>query len=135
VENKWLDLSKNLPLDNIHDSLIHQEGNIILNLLERAQYCYNGPTYDVNSFTMSRLRGSLTEFIVRETKILHAKVRLLKFKQLSKTSEFPIFFWLYYYGMLIYLTNEIHRLIFSKLASKFVWRGYVFIIRIIRWKH
>lgn len=74
VENKRLDMSKNLTLDSIRYSLIRQEDSIIFNLLERAQYCYNGPTYDANAFTMPGFSGSLIEFILRETEILHAKV-------------------------------------------------------------
>jgi len=74
VENERLDLSKNLDLDNIRNSLIRQEDSIIFNLLERAQYCYNAPTYDANAFTLPGFSGSLIEFMLRETEILHAKV-------------------------------------------------------------
>lgn len=79
-----MDRSKNLTLDSIHRSLIHQEDNIIFSLLERAQSYYNVPSYDVNAFTMLGFSGSLIRLKLREIEILHAKVRLLKFKQLSK---------------------------------------------------
>lgn len=74
VENKRLDLSENLRLDFIRNSLIRQEDSIIFNLLERAQYCYNAPTYDAKAFNLPGFSGSLIEFILRETEALHAKV-------------------------------------------------------------
>ncbi|KAK7381269.1 hypothetical protein VNO78_33837 [Psophocarpus tetragonolobus] len=71
---KRIDESDNLTLDHIRHSLIRQEDSIIFSLLERAQYCYNEDTYDPNVFSMDGFHGSLVEYIVRETEILHAKV-------------------------------------------------------------
>ncbi|GLJ47173.1 hypothetical protein SUGI_0995880 [Cryptomeria japonica] len=74
VEKDRLDLSQNLTLDAIRSSLIRQEDSIIFNLLERAQYCFNAPAYDVNAFSMPGFSGSLIEYILRETEHLNAKV-------------------------------------------------------------
>lgn len=68
------DDSENLTLESIRYSLIRQEDSIIYNLLERAQYCYNADTYDPNAFSMDGFRGSLVEYMVRETEKLHARV-------------------------------------------------------------
>eukprot|EP00252_Welwitschia_mirabilis_P019333 TRINITY_DN4443_c0_g1_i6.p1 TRINITY_DN4443_c0_g1~~TRINITY_DN4443_c0_g1_i6.p1 ORF type:complete len:333 (-),score=61.32 TRINITY_DN4443_c0_g1_i6:169-1167(-) len=74
VEKKRMDSSENLTLQNIRNSLIRQEDSIIFNLLERAQYCFNAPTYDVNAFPVPGFSGSLVQFILRETERLHARV-------------------------------------------------------------
>jgi chorismate mutase len=71
---KRIDGSDNLTLDHIRHSLIRQEDSIIFSLLERAQYCYNGDTYDPDAFSMDGFNGSLVEYMVRETEKLHAKV-------------------------------------------------------------
>jgi chorismate mutase len=63
-----------LTLDHIRHSLIRQEDSIIFSLLERAQYCYNGDTYDPDAFSMDGFNGSLVEYMVKETEKLHAKV-------------------------------------------------------------
>ena len=69
-----MDESETLTLDCIRHSLIRQEDGIIFSLLERAQYCYNADTYDHDAFSMDGFRGSLVEFMVRETEKLHAQV-------------------------------------------------------------
>ncbi|CAM8991923.1 unnamed protein product [Rhodiola kirilowii] len=69
-----VDESKSLTLEAIRHSLFRQEDSIIFSLLERAQYCYNGETYDPDAFAMEGFHGSLVEFIVRETEKLHAQV-------------------------------------------------------------
>eukprot|EP01018_Ginkgo_biloba_P035359 Gb_08624 [translate_table: standard] len=74
AEDNRLDRSENLTLDSIRNSLIRQEDSIIFNLLERAQYRFNAPTYDVNKFPMPGFHGSLIEFMLRETERLHTKV-------------------------------------------------------------
>ncbi|KAK7316319.1 hypothetical protein VNO77_35269 [Canavalia gladiata] len=71
---KRIDESENLTLDHIRHSLIRQEDSIIFSLLERAQYCYNEDTYDPDAFSMDGFHGSLVEYMVRETEMLHAKV-------------------------------------------------------------
>ncbi|XP_027358416.1 chorismate mutase 1, chloroplastic-like [Abrus precatorius] len=70
---KRIDGSENLTLDHIRHSLIRQEDSIIYNLLERAQYCYNEDTYDPDAFSVGGFHGSLVEYMVRETEMLHAK--------------------------------------------------------------
>ncbi|KAE9619991.1 hypothetical protein Lal_00040272 [Lupinus albus] len=69
-----IDESKNFTLDHIRHTLIRLEDSIIFSLLERAKYCYNEDTYDPNAFNMDGFHGSLVEYILRETEILHAKV-------------------------------------------------------------
>lgn len=69
-----VDISENLTLEAIRHSLISQEDSIIFSLLERAQYCYNGDTYDPNAFSMDGFNGSLVEYLVKETEKLHAQV-------------------------------------------------------------
>ncbi|XP_024393243.1 chorismate mutase 1, chloroplastic isoform X1 [Physcomitrium patens] len=64
-----------LTLANIRESLIRQEDTIIYALLQRAQFSFNAPTYDVNSFSIPGFQGSLVEFMLKETETLHAKVR------------------------------------------------------------
>lgn len=71
---KRIDESDNLTLDHIRRSLVRQEDSIIFGLIERAQYCYNEDTYDPDAFSMDGFRGSLVEYMVRETERLHAKV-------------------------------------------------------------
>ena len=69
-----MDESETLTLKSIRHSLIRQEDSIIFNLLERAQFCYNADAYDHNAFSMDGFRGSLVEFMLRETEKLHAQV-------------------------------------------------------------
>uniref|UniRef100_A0A5B7BH81 chorismate mutase n=1 Tax=Davidia involucrata TaxID=16924 RepID=A0A5B7BH81_DAVIN len=69
-----VDESESLTLESIRHSLIRQEDSIIFSLLERAQYCYNADTYDHDAFSVDGFRGSLVEFMLRETEKLHAQV-------------------------------------------------------------
>lgn len=70
-----------LTLSFIRESLIRQEDTIIYGLLQRAQFSFNAPTYDRNSFIIPGFEGSLIEFMLKETENLHAKVswKLLSF--------------------------------------------------------
>ncbi|XP_062222341.1 chorismate mutase 1, chloroplastic-like [Phragmites australis] len=74
TKEERIDRSEILTLDGIRHSLIRQEDSIIFSLLERAQFCYNGDTYDSNAFHMDGFEGSLVEYMVRETEKLHAQV-------------------------------------------------------------
>ncbi|PIM98013.1 Chorismate mutase [Handroanthus impetiginosus] len=69
-----VDETQSYTLDGIRNSLIRQEDSIIFSLVERAQFCYNDPTYDPNAFAMDGFRGSLVEYMVKETEKLHGKV-------------------------------------------------------------
>ncbi|KAJ0469445.1 putative chorismate mutase [Helianthus annuus] len=69
-----IDESEIYTLDGIRSSLIRQEDSIILSLVERAQYCYNGDSYDPKAFFMDGFQGSLVEFMVQETEKIHAKM-------------------------------------------------------------
>ncbi|KAJ6823705.1 chorismate mutase 1, chloroplastic-like [Iris pallida] len=69
-----VDESQSLTLESIRHSLIRQEDSIIFSLLGRAQYCYNGDTYDRDVFNMDGFHGSLVEFMVKGTEKLHAQV-------------------------------------------------------------
>eukprot|EP00252_Welwitschia_mirabilis_P019334 TRINITY_DN4443_c0_g1_i7.p1 TRINITY_DN4443_c0_g1~~TRINITY_DN4443_c0_g1_i7.p1 ORF type:complete len:333 (-),score=61.91 TRINITY_DN4443_c0_g1_i7:445-1443(-) len=86
VEKKRMDSSENLTLQNIRNSLIRQEDSIIFNLLERAQYCFNAPTYDVDAFPIPGFSGSLVQFILRETERLHARIG-----RYNRPDEHPFF--------------------------------------------
>jgi chorismate mutase len=85
---KRIDGSDNLTLDHIRHSLIRQEDSIIFSLLERAQYCYNGDTYDPDAFSMDGFNGSLVEYMVKETEKLHAKVG--RYKSPDEHPFFPV---------------------------------------------
>ncbi|XAR51699.1 Chorismate mutase [Bertholletia excelsa] len=69
-----IDESKMYTLEGMRHSLIRQEDSIIFSLLERAQYCFNGDTYNPNALSIDGFDGSLVEFMVRETEKLHAQV-------------------------------------------------------------
>ncbi|CAH1450789.1 unnamed protein product [Lactuca virosa] len=69
-----VDESEIYTLDGIRSSLIRQEDSIIFSLVERAQFCYNEDTYDPNAFFMDGFKGSLVEFMVKETEKVHAQV-------------------------------------------------------------
>lgn len=63
-----------LLIGSIREALIEQEDTLIYSLLQRAQYCYNAPTYDKNCFAIPGFEGSLIEYMLQETEHLHAKV-------------------------------------------------------------
>ncbi|XP_039063683.1 chorismate mutase 1, chloroplastic-like [Hibiscus syriacus] len=69
-----VDESENLTLEAVRNSLILQEDSIIFSLLERAQYCHNENTYDPDAFSLEGFHGSLVEYLLRETEMLHAQV-------------------------------------------------------------
>ncbi|CAM6097571.1 unnamed protein product [Calypogeia fissa] len=81
-----IDETTELKLPSIRESLIRQEDSIIYNLLERAQYKINPPTYDANRFTIPGFEGSLVEYLLQETERLHAKVR-----RYNSPDEHPFF--------------------------------------------
>ncbi|XP_010555459.1 PREDICTED: chorismate mutase 2 isoform X2 [Tarenaya hassleriana] len=63
-----------LSLDSIRDSLIRQEDTIVFSLIERAKFPLNSPAYEESRCSDSGFPGSMTEFLVRETEIIQAKV-------------------------------------------------------------
>ncbi|CAA0832193.1 Chorismate mutase 1- chloroplastic [Striga hermonthica] len=69
-----VDETQSYTLDGIRNSLIRQEDSIIFSLVERAQFCYNEETYDLNAFAMDGFNGSLVEYMIKETEKLHSKV-------------------------------------------------------------
>uniref|UniRef100_A0A7N1A199 Chorismate mutase n=1 Tax=Kalanchoe fedtschenkoi TaxID=63787 RepID=A0A7N1A199_KALFE len=71
---KRMDQSETLTLDAIRNSLIRKEDTVIFSLLERAKYCYNEDTYDPEAFHTDGFNGSLVEFMVFNTEMLHAQV-------------------------------------------------------------
>lgn len=74
TQKKRVDESQVYTLVGIRNSLIRQEESIIFSLVERAQFCYNAPTYDPDAFTMDGFHGSLVEYMVKETEKIQAKV-------------------------------------------------------------
>ncbi|XP_022957706.1 chorismate mutase 1, chloroplastic-like [Cucurbita moschata] len=79
--------SATLTLKEIRSSLISQEDSIIFSLLERAQYCHNGKTYDLQAFSKDGLSGSLVEYLIKETEKLHAQVG--RYKSPDENPFFP----------------------------------------------
>ena len=69
-----IDESECYTLDGIRNSLIRQEDSIIFGLVERAQFCFNGETYDPNAFSVEGFSGSLIEYMLKKTEKLHATV-------------------------------------------------------------
>ncbi|PKA50843.1 Chorismate mutase 2 [Apostasia shenzhenica] len=66
------EVSKQLSLESVRDSLIRQEDSIIFSLIERSRYPYNAPAYDSLSLKSST-GSSLAELFVKEAEALHAK--------------------------------------------------------------
>ncbi|XP_054810536.1 chorismate mutase 1, chloroplastic [Prosopis cineraria] len=81
------DERKNFTLDDIRQVLIRLEDSIIFNLLERAQYSYNGGAYDNGAFFQDGFQGSLVTYMVQETEKLHAKVG--RYKSPDENPFFP----------------------------------------------
>lgn len=69
-----VDLSQNLSLDFIRQSLIRQEDTIIFSLIERAQFSRNAPVYQPSAVSLPG-GHSLLEFMLRETEQVHGKAR------------------------------------------------------------
>jgi chorismate mutase len=63
-----------LSLDLIRESLIRQEDTIVFSLIERAKFPLNSPAFEESRCLDSGSFSSLTEFFVRETEIIQAKV-------------------------------------------------------------
>ena len=61
-------------LDSVRKALERQEDTIIFNLIERAKFPFNSPTYNQQYPTISYSRGSLLDFIVKNTEAIQAKV-------------------------------------------------------------
>ncbi|KAJ4951819.1 hypothetical protein NE237_028651 [Protea cynaroides] len=75
MKNETLDSSTNkLTLESIRQYLIELEDTIIFNLIERAKFPLNSPTYDESSLKIPGFSGSLVQYIVKETEVLQAKV-------------------------------------------------------------
>ncbi|GBG64980.1 hypothetical protein CBR_g48729 [Chara braunii] len=81
-----LDESHTLTLDAIRDTLIRLEDSIIFNLIERAQYKLNRPTYDASITSVPPRNVCLLEFLLRETEQLHSRVR-----RYTSPDEHPFF--------------------------------------------
>lgn len=74
MDKKRVDESESLTLDSIRHFLIRQEDSIIFALLERATYYYNADTYSKDLFSIDGFHGSLVEYMLKETEMLHAQV-------------------------------------------------------------
>ncbi|OVA09223.1 Chorismate mutase [Macleaya cordata] len=80
MENGNSDSKDALNLETIRKSLIRQEDTIVFSLIERAKFPLNSPVYEESSSSSSSFLipgcfdGSLVQYIVKETEILHAKV-------------------------------------------------------------
>ncbi|XP_047334805.1 chorismate mutase 1, chloroplastic-like [Impatiens glandulifera] len=69
-----IDETQSYTLEGIRNCLVRQEDSIMFGLLERAQYRLNPETYESDVFDMDGFKGSLVEFMVKETEKLHAGV-------------------------------------------------------------
>lgn len=74
-----------LSLESARESLIRQEDTIVFSLIERTQYPFNAPAYDA----IPCLGGSLAEVLVKETEVLHAKVKYHHHLTVSQTAGEP----------------------------------------------
>ncbi|GLJ15690.1 hypothetical protein SUGI_0258180 [Cryptomeria japonica] len=132
-EGDRLDRSGILTLESIRDSLIRQEDSIIFNLLERSQYCFNSPAYDAKQLSFPGFNGSLVDFILKETELLHSKVG--RYKSPDEHPFFPddlvepLLPQLDYPKVLhpaastININKEIWRMYFDDLLPQFVGEG------------
>ncbi|KAH9329753.1 hypothetical protein KI387_001861, partial [Taxus chinensis] len=127
------DRSETLTLESIRESLIRQEDSIIFNLLERSHYCFNAPAYDANQFSFPAFEGSLVEFMLKETELLHSKVG--RYKSPDEHPFFPddllepLLPPLHYPQVLhpaastVNLNKEIQRMYFDNILPRFVAEG------------
>ncbi|XP_054819863.1 chorismate mutase 2-like isoform X2 [Prosopis cineraria] len=74
-------------LDSIREALERQEDTIILNLIERAKFPLNSHTYDQPYLTIPHFRGSLLDFLVKNTEHIQAKAG--RFKSPEENPFFP----------------------------------------------
>jgi chorismate mutase len=76
VDASW---QYSINLANIRGSLIRQEDSIIFSLIERAQFHHNPPAYtcdpNCGGIVVPGFDGTLLEYVMRETEVLHGKVR------------------------------------------------------------
>ncbi|CAN8256688.1 unnamed protein product [Cochlearia groenlandica] len=63
-----------LSLDSIRESLIRQEDTIVFSLIERSKFLLNSPAFEESLCLDSGHSSSLTEFFVKETEIIQAKM-------------------------------------------------------------
>lgn len=66
-------------LTSVREALVRQEDTIIFNLIERAKFPINSHTYDQDYTSISGFRGSLVEFVVKNTEAIQAKVTFTLF--------------------------------------------------------
>ncbi|XP_047944978.1 chorismate mutase 1, chloroplastic-like [Salvia hispanica] len=73
MPKRRVDKSQMYTLEGIRESLVWQEERIIFCLVDRTQFCYNAPTYYPHGFTKDGFRGSIVEYVVKETEKIQAK--------------------------------------------------------------
>jgi chorismate mutase len=61
-------------LESVRASLIRQEDTIVFNVIERARFPLNSPTYDQHYASIPNFSGSLFDFILNKTEDIQAKV-------------------------------------------------------------
>lgn len=69
--------------------------------MEWAQYCFNRETYDPDAFAMDGFRGSLVEYIIKETEKLHARVCLFKLESPNRNGKMENISWIYFYNLVM----------------------------------
>ncbi|KXS22100.1 chorismate mutase [Gonapodya prolifera JEL478] len=64
-----------LSLGKLRQTLIRLEDTIVFALIERAQFAHNAIIYEPGKFDFKDFGGSFMEWVLRETEVVHAKVR------------------------------------------------------------
>ncbi|XP_045807426.1 chorismate mutase 2-like [Trifolium pratense] len=61
-------------LESVRASLVRQEDTIVFNVIERARFPLNSPTYDPHYASIPNFSGSLFDFILNQTEDIQAKM-------------------------------------------------------------
>lgn len=78
----------NYTVDSARASLVRQEDTIIFGLIERARFPLNSPTYNQSYTSIPQFRGTLLDFLVRDTEVIQAKVLFTSPSQFSSCIVF-----------------------------------------------
>ncbi|KAG5147630.1 hypothetical protein AAZX31_06G058700 [Glycine max] len=85
--NKMAKAEYNYTVDSARASLVRQEDTIIFGLIERARFPLNSPTYNQSYASIPQFRGTLLDFLVRDTEVIQAKAG--RYTNLEENPFFP----------------------------------------------
>lgn len=72
---RWAMGDSAMTLDTVREWLVREEDTIIFNLIERAKFPLNSPTYNKSqAFVSASSDFSLFDFVAKETEAIQAKV-------------------------------------------------------------